>query len=131
MSIEIKNTYKSTQTTLDAEILSGQTSTGYVDLGGMQLRGLLFPATWTDCDVTFETSLVPDTYPSFESFNTKNFDGVDSILLSIPTVASDDVPLYAHWFDQKKYIKITCSVAQAVDTKVILVLQPLYQGVHG
>ena len=130
--ISVKNKYKRTVDFLPVQFAASATLSDVISMGGMQLRGILIPSTWTTADVSFIGSTVDSTYLGYVAQNIQNFDGTNKMQLVIPGVASGDwVPLFAHWFDAIPYIQLQSSNAQSSATTVLLAVQPLYQGVHG
>lgn len=117
------NRYATTVRTDSLTILSGQTESGLFTCNGMQLRAIAFPANWTSGSVSFKVSLDG----SSTEYNLKNVDGSS---LSIASIASDYISMLPYVNDSVPYIKISCSVAQAQNVNLILVFQPLFQGIH-
>jgi len=131
MSDKPINRYKKTLESIPVEILAGQTTSNLVYLGGMQLRGVIFPTGWTTCDLSFNGSILDINYTGFQTYAIQNFDGINQSALTIPQVTSLTwVPLYAHWFDSVPYIQLSCSIPQTNTISATFVLQPLYQGIH-
>lgn len=120
--------YKRTLVPKTMTILSGETTSNLMDCGGMQPRAILFPSTWTSCNVSFNMSIVSETMPFYESYNLTNIDGSS---LSIATVASQCLPILPYLTDFAPYFQVVCSAAQSQDAQVTLLLEPIYQGVHG
>lgn len=109
---------------VSATIDEGETTSSLLTCGGGSPRNIYIPSNWTSCNISFQTSPTPNG-----PFYTKS--NVDGSPLSIPTVASMDLPLLAYLFDATPYVRIVCSVAQAEDVELIFGLQPIYQGIHG
>jgi hypothetical protein len=206
--------YKRTYISIKATIGAGKTSSDLIDCGGAQLRRIVLPQNWTDCNMqvsvsedgmtnlvntvqnasinssgvgysigdiltveggTFTTAaqitvddndssgrisaahisnggnysvfpsnpvsvsnegsgngadfnLSPGTTPLNSAL--QNFDGSLSADLIIPANHGKTIPLYAHWFDSIPYLQLICDETQTEDTYCLLILQPLYQGVH-
>lgn len=122
-------TYKRTVVYKTVTFNALATNSSVVDLGGMQLRRINFPPAWVTCDVHFNS--LDKTTPEFPC-QIFNFDGTNSNILTLPnTTESTSVPLFAHFFDSVSYLQLVGSLAQTVQCVVQLVLQPIYQGVHG
>lgn len=117
--------YLKTFQTDTAGILSGDNSTGLIDCGGMQLRGIIFPANWTDCNVSFNPAPVPDIN------QLSNLTNVDGSPLSIPTTSGQWLPLIPYLFDALPYLQIAGDSNQDENVILQLIYEPIYQGIHG
>lgn len=123
-----ENQYKRTIYYSQLTVLNGNTDSDIISCGGMQAIALDFPSNWTACNISFYKSQFPFTDLNFQLYNIKNIDGS---VLSIPTNALDSLPLVPYLFIGAGYLQIVCDAPQAVDAIVNLVLQPIFQGVHG
>jgi len=109
-------------------IASSATTSNYLDLGGMQLRGLLLPSNWTPCDIQFHVAIWPTTSNKFAAFTLADTTGT---VISIPTLASQWLALLPYLFDAVPYVQIVCNAPQASSVIVQAALEPIYQGIHG
>jgi hypothetical protein len=120
-----KLTYKRT---LSSDILSfaasGTTST-LLDCGGMQPRALLFPSNWTACAISLYGAIVNNSSAVYQISN------IDGSTLAIATTAGQWLPILPYLTDAVPYLQIVCSIAQSSADSIIVVLEPIYQGIHG
>lgn len=123
-----KNQFARTVSTIEVPINSGSQLSSFVDLGGMQLRGVLLPSVWTSCNLSFNVSPLPQVSPFFASYVLTDTTGVD---IAIATDANEWLALLPYLFDAVPYVQLSCDVAQVSNVVVILVLEPIYQGIHG
>ncbi len=121
-------TYKRTLVPKQLLFAEGDDTSALIDCGGMQPRALLFPSTWTPCNIGLYASIVTETVPGYELFNITN---VDSSTIGLATVASQWLPILPYLTDSVPYLQIQCDAPQGAATMIILLLEPIYQGVHG
>lgn len=104
-------------------IVAGQTTNATaLFCSGTAPAALIFPSNWTSSNVTFQLSS--------DGTNFYNLTGVDGTLVSVPTVASQWLPLEPILFHCALFIKITSSAPQINTVTINSVLAPYHQGVH-
>jgi hypothetical protein len=109
-------------------IANGDSNSSFFDCGGMQLRGILLPANWTPCVITLNVAQYPETDTKFQSYTLCDTTGT---IVSIASDASQWLALLPYLTDAPPYIQISCDTPQADDVTVQLILEPIYQGIHG
>lgn len=120
-----KLTYKRTVITDSLTLGKGETTSSLLDCGGIQVRGFLFPSNWTSCNITLQGAIVDNATLTYTISN------IDGDSLSIATSAGQWLPLLPWVTDAVPYLQIGCSVQQESESNIIVVLEPLYQGIHG
>lgn len=126
--IETQNSYKRTYSSVVATIQAGNTASNIVETGGMTILRVCTDSNWLASVMSFNVS--EDGSSVLRAQN--NYDGSNKALLTIPSVNPlDSIPLYAHWFGSSYYVQVVSSVTQTTTTNVLLILEPLWQGIHG
>jgi hypothetical protein len=126
-----KLTYKRTVQFVPAMISASANNSDLVDLGAMQLRGILLPTNWTTSDITFNGATVAASDLNYLAYPIQNFDGTNWSVLTIPGATSQTwTPLIAFWFDAVPYVQIVSVTPQTDNVVILLALEPLYQGIH-
>jgi hypothetical protein len=123
-----KLSFARTLSVIQATIASGFQLSQFIDVGGMQLRGILLPANWTSCNLSFNCSVVPSTNTPFAEFALTDTTGT---LISIPAASSTWIALLPYLTDAVPYVQLSCDATQTSSVIVNLVLEPIYQGIHG
>lgn len=123
--IQEKLRYKRTLVSESIDIAINSSTSTILDCGGMQPRALLFPTYWLACDITLHFSLTP-TGQMYQMSKTSG------TVLEIPTMPLQCLPLIFPDSDCAPYFQIRTSIPQEFSKqKIIVILQPLYQGIHG
>lgn len=127
--IEQKLKFQRTLLVQELKILAAQTQSSVLDTGGMQLRSIVFPSNWTQSDIIFDVKL---NNQSSSFYRLKNFDGIVLSDYRITSVdALDCIPVLPFLFDAVPYFRIISILPQAQEVNIELILQPIYQGIHG
>lgn len=119
----MRHTVVNISDTLTATILSGQSVSAAVNLGGLRLFGLVMPAAWTTANLTFQMS--PDNGVSWS--NIFDINGVEFTVTAAASrfITFDPAALPAVQWLQIRSGTSGTPVVQAADRNINLVLRPV------
>ena len=101
----------------------GQISSA-LDCVGMQLVKIVLPTNFTAGNLRLygADSDDPDNFTLIQD--------VDGTPLSIPGTPNTRQPFMPYLFIGSQFLKVNCSVAQASDVILKMILQPIFEGIH-
>lgn len=102
---------------------AGDVQSSVLTCGGTAPTGIILPAEWTTCDLSFYACKTPTgTFLPITNFNATSF--------VLATQASLWIPLQPSMFNSILYLKLVCNTAQVSALTVDVCLAPIFQGVH-
>lgn len=104
-------------------IATDATESSVLNLGGASLLGLILPAAYTAGNITFKMS-EDGIVGAFN--NVKAIDGSGDAY-TLAAVADDYLPVLPSVFAGCQWIQLVCSVAQAAQREIKLIMGPLWQ----
>lgn len=105
-------------------IPAGATQSPVFDCGGTSPGGLLLPAAFTSCNISFS---VGKYGPNGAFYTLTNFDGS---AFAIAAAASEWIPLLPSMFCGVNFLQLNFSAAQTGGYTMELALIPIFQGIH-
>lgn len=104
-------------------IAASSESSTILNCGGTSPTGIILPANFTSCNLTFMVSKTPNgTFVPLTNF--------DGSAFALAAAASEWIPLLPAMFNSVLYLQLSCSVSQTDAVVVDFALAPIYQGIH-
>lgn len=120
--------YKQTVISKNVTIASGESFSEMVDCGSMQLVALATPPELLATQIKFYVSLKP----VFSTAKPVTYiDNTEFLIASSSSVTGNHYPVIPYYFIGTQYIWISVNTPPAEDTVLELLIQPLFQGIHG
>jgi hypothetical protein len=114
---------------------AGTTASAPFDCIGMRPFALVTWDDFTACSLTFQTlpfsanlAVAPGAVVNSDLANLANFDGTNYTIAA--QAGKQQIPLDPSVFCNVRYINITCGSSQTTGGRFMLVLQPIWQGIH-
>jgi hypothetical protein len=127
--IQEKLKYKRTLVSETVLILAGGSLSTILDCGGMQPRALLFPDGWEDCNIFLNVGIIPNG--QLYQVSTTGDGSVNNERASFAANKLQLLPLIYPDSDCFLYFQIQTDIRPIANQKITVLLQPLYQGIHG
>jgi hypothetical protein len=103
---------------------AGLTTSSNLICGGTSPVGIYFPSGWTTCNIALQVSQVEGDGIFYTMTDNSG------VALTIPTSASQYLPLLPAFFNGVLNLRVVCDVIQVSAVVLTFQLAPIYQGLH-